>query len=56
MMWWTEVEGAAYGRALDAMVVLGDGRIVVGGEFTSLRGEKRRNIAVLRGDGSVDES
>jgi len=55
VMWSTDVEGAAYGRAIDTTAVLGDGRIVVGGEFTSLRGEKRRNIAVLRADGTVED-
>jgi len=37
-----------------AMVVLADGKIVVGGNFTAVNGMPRQNIARLNSDGSLD--
>ncbi|HXI53509.1 MAG TPA: delta-60 repeat domain-containing protein, partial [Candidatus Saccharimonadales bacterium] len=39
-----------------AVVVQPDGRILIGGEFTTVNGVARRNIARLHADGSVDTS
>ncbi|MDX9750974.1 MAG: delta-60 repeat domain-containing protein, partial [Flavobacteriales bacterium] len=39
-----------------AMAVRPDGRIMVGGEFTSFNGVTRSKIVMLKPDGSVDES
>ncbi len=39
-----------------ALVVQTDGRIVIGGQFSSVQGFPRANLARLNADGSVDES
>ena len=46
-----DVDGNVY-----ALVVQGDGRIVIGGQFATVRGFPRANLARLNADGSLDES
>ncbi len=36
------------------MLVLEDGRIVIGGAFASVQGQPRKHLARLRADGSVE--
>jgi len=43
------------GPSIDAIVIQGDGRIVVGGDFDHFDGLARRNLARLHWDGEVDE-
>jgi uncharacterized delta-60 repeat protein len=43
-------------RLIDAIVVLPNGQILIGGDFTSVNGIARNNIARLNANGSVDET
>lgn len=43
------------GGAVQALHVQADGRIVIGGTFTGVRGRRRVHLARLRGDGAVEE-
>jgi uncharacterized delta-60 repeat protein len=49
-----EFGGVRYRGPVEAIILLGDGGILIGGEFTSVQGHARRNIARLRADGSVE--
>lgn len=44
------------GAAVRAILPLPDGRVAIGGDFTSVSGVGRRYLAILRPDGSVDLS
>lgn len=48
--------GAGANDTVRALVVQGDGRIVIGGQFTSVGGAARSGIARLNADGSLDTS
>ena len=48
--------GTGFDRAVRSLVVQGDGKIVVGGNFTSFNGTSRNRIARLNADGSLDTS
>lgn len=47
---------AGANNRVDALVLLSDGRILIGGEFTTVNGVGRNRIARLLPDGSVDPS
>ena len=44
------------GDRVNAVVVQGDGKIIVGGSFGSINGKPWRNLARLNADGTLDES
>jgi uncharacterized delta-60 repeat protein len=44
------------GGEVQALVVLGDGRVLVGGSFTAVNGVGRGGVARLRADGALDAS
>lgn len=44
------------GGTVRALALLPDGRIVLGGEFASVNGQPRANLAALRPDGTLDPS
>ena len=48
--------GAGPNAAVRAMAVQSDGRIVIGGDFTTCNGTSRSRIAQLNGDGTLDVS
>ncbi|HXG47945.1 MAG TPA: Calx-beta domain-containing protein, partial [Methylomirabilota bacterium] len=48
--------GAGANNAVYAVAVQGDGKIVIGGEFTLFNGQSRARIARLNRDGSLDSS
>jgi uncharacterized delta-60 repeat protein len=45
-----------YQGSIDSIVVQADGKIVVGGVFTSLRGQSRDSLGRLNADGTLDTS
>jgi uncharacterized delta-60 repeat protein len=46
--------GSSANASIRKIVVLPDGRIVIGGEFTSVNGVERSRVAVLRPSGALD--
>jgi uncharacterized delta-60 repeat protein len=51
-----QVPGEGFDRGPVSMLLQPDGRILIGGEFTTIDGEPRAGIARLDSDGSVDAS
>ncbi len=50
------VIGTGFNSSVEALALQGDGKVVVGGFFTSYNGVGRRCIARLNGDGTLDTS
>src|SRR6478609_7230404 len=46
--------GLGVNGALNAVVVQADGKVIIGGQFTTVRGLLRTNLARLNADGSGD--
>ncbi|MCW5552314.1 MAG: hypothetical protein KIS67_09095 [Verrucomicrobiae bacterium] len=46
--------GSGFNNEVEALVLLGDGKILVGGRFTTFNGAGRNRIARLNPDGSLD--
>ncbi|MEQ9103085.1 MAG: T9SS type A sorting domain-containing protein [Rhodothermales bacterium] len=45
-----------YGTAVNALLVMANGKVLLGGAFNTVAGEDRRGIARLNADGSLDAS
>ncbi|GAG16249.1 unnamed protein product, partial [marine sediment metagenome] len=54
--WTADVNLGAAGGWVYALAVQADGKILVGGSFTWLRGERRARIGRLNPDGTIDDS
>jgi uncharacterized delta-60 repeat protein len=48
--------GTGTDNPVDALALQGDGKIILGGQFTSYNGVSRNNIVRVNGDGSLDTS
>src|SRR5207248_9633789 len=48
--------GSIYGYGVRSIVVQSDGKVVIGGEFTTLNGTNRSGIARLNNNGSLDNT
>ena len=48
--------GTGANGVIDAIAIQSDGKIIIGGRFTSYNGKARNNIARLNADGSLDTS
>jgi len=48
--------GYSYGAGNSAVVVQADGKVLIGGDFSTMNGTNRNNIARLNADGTLDSS